>query len=148
MVAGAEAEVIKGDQAIREEQLGAIRLAGEQLGGNQASRQRQLGGNQAGRQRIEGLCSLEKGPLHSQQGKRPDHEEAKAERPSLSLSLKAERREDQDAISNYIVSAEKDKSDQELKDQAWFCSVHEWTLCQHQAGPALRPQPSSQSSAS
>ncbi|XP_005874982.1 PREDICTED: protein FAM228B isoform X2 [Myotis brandtii] len=49
--------------------------------------------------KIEGLCSLEKGPLHSQQGKRPDHEEAKAERPSLSLSLKAERREDQDAVS-------------------------------------------------
>ncbi|XP_014402166.1 PREDICTED: protein FAM228B isoform X3 [Myotis brandtii] len=48
--------------------------------------------------KIEGLCSLEKGPLHSQQGKRPDHEEAKAERPSLSLSLKAERREDQDAV--------------------------------------------------
>ncbi|KAK1333244.1 hypothetical protein QTO34_006785 [Cnephaeus nilssonii] len=46
----------------------------------------------------EGLCLLEKGRLRSQQGKRPSREEAKAERPSLSLSLEAERREDQDAV--------------------------------------------------
>lgn len=48
--------------------------------------------------RNEGLCLLEKGRLRSQQGKRPSREEAKAERPSLSLSLEAERREDQDAV--------------------------------------------------
>ncbi|XP_006767659.1 PREDICTED: protein FAM228B [Myotis davidii] len=62
-----------------------------------------LPGSQEGEKAVlcknEGLCSLEKGPLRSQQGKRPDPEAAKAERPSLSLSLKAERREDQDAVS-------------------------------------------------
>ncbi|XP_059516407.1 protein FAM228B-like isoform X1 [Myotis daubentonii] len=62
-----------------------------------------LPGSQEGEKAVlcknEGLCSLEKGLLHSQQGKRPSPEEAKAERPSLSLSLKAERREDQDAVS-------------------------------------------------
>ncbi|XP_045436961.1 protein FAM228B [Pipistrellus kuhlii] len=43
-------------------------------------------------------CSLGKGRHHSQQEKRPSGQEAKADRPSLSLGAEAERREDQDAV--------------------------------------------------